>query len=233
MDKEYSSLLDTYRRMFSIVDAFHFNSQNTAAVFGEYIPIPEDSKVIPITHGGIIDCRKSKSFDEKVLRLGFIGSEAPYKGLFMLKEVLTRINKDYSVNSLVLNVYGGRTGVDDVIPNIIYKGIFSSDMMGQVFDDIDLLVVPSVCYETFSFVTLEALSYGTPVLVSDHVGAKDIVMKYNPSFVYHDAEDLYQIINQLVNDRTLLKDYHHNLMSDKWDYSLKEHASDIVEKLYV
>lgn len=233
MDKEYSSLLDTYRRMFSIVDAFHFNSQNTAAVFGEYIPIPEDSKVIPITHGGIIDCRKPKFFDEKVLRLGFIGSEAPYKGLSLLKEVLTRINKDYSEDSLILHVYGGRVGVDDSIPNILYKGKFSSDMMGQVFDDMDLLVVPSVWYETFSFVTLEALSYGTPVLVSDHVGAKDIVLKYNPSFVYHDAECLYQMINKILKDRTQLKDYHHHLMSDKWDYSLKEHASDIVEKLYV
>ena len=91
MDKKYKSLLDTYRRIFSMVDAFHFNSQNTADVYGKYISIPEASKVIPISHGGITDCRKSKSFDEKVLRLGFIGSEAPYKGLFMLKEVLTRI----------------------------------------------------------------------------------------------------------------------------------------------
>lgn len=233
MDKEYSSLLDTYHRMFSMVDVFHFNSRNTAAVYAKYIPIPEASKVIYITHGGIIDSRKPKSFDEKVLRLGFIGSEAPYKGLYRLKEVLTRINKDYPEYDLVLHVYGGRTGVDDVLPNIIYRGMFSSGTMGQVFNDMDLLVVPSVCYETFSFVTLEALSYGTPVLVSDHVGAKDLVMKYEPSFVYHDTEDLYRMIKLLVKDRTLLKDYHQKLMSDEWDYSLKKHAMAVVRELYV
>lgn len=233
MDKKFGSLLDTYRRMFSMVDTFHFNSQNTAAVYGKFIAIPETSKVIPITHGDIADHRKSKFFNEKVLRLGFIGSEAPFKGFYLLKEAISRINKNGLVDNLALHVYGGRVGVEDSFPNIVFKGKFSPKMMEQVFDDMDLLVVPSVCYETFSFVTLEALSYGTPVLVSDHVGAKDIVMKYNPSFVYHDAENLYQMINLLMKDRTPLKDYHQHLMSNKWDYSLKEHTNTVVQELYV
>ena len=38
-----------------------------------------------------------------------------------------------------------------------------------------MLVAPSIWYETFGFTVLEALSYGLPVIVSDHVGAKDIV----------------------------------------------------------
>ncbi len=34
-----------------------------------------------------------------------------------------------------------------------------------IFDNTDLLVAPSLCYETFGFTVLEALSYGVPVLV--------------------------------------------------------------------
>ena len=41
----------------------------------------------------------------------------------------------------------------------------------------DVLIAPSVGYDTFGFTVLEALSYGIPVIVSDHVGAKDIVGK--------------------------------------------------------
>ena len=43
------------------------------------------------------------------------------------------------------------------------------------FDKTDVLVAPSIWYETFGFTVLEALSYGVPVIVSDHVGAKDII----------------------------------------------------------
>jgi len=45
----------------------------------------------------------------------------------------------------------------------------------MIFDKTDLLIVPSVWYETFGFQVLEALSYGVPVLVSGNVGAQDIL----------------------------------------------------------
>lgn len=45
----------------------------------------------------------------------------------------------------------------------------------RVFDDTDLLLVPSVWPETFGYVVLEALSHGVPVLLSESVGARDIL----------------------------------------------------------
>ena len=44
-----------------------------------------------------------------------------------------------------------------------------------VFAETDLLVVPSICPETFGYVALEALSCGVPVLLSGNVGARDIL----------------------------------------------------------
>ncbi len=166
MVEEYATLLETYRRMFGMVDVFHFNSHNTSDVYVKYFSIPTKSKVIHITHGGIQDYRKKRSYDEMMLRLGFIGSEAPYKGLPILKEVMGQLNQNGYVNRIVLHVYGGRVGQDEVLPNVFYKGRFTSSMTEKVYDDMDLLVVPSICYETFSFATLEALSYGTVVLLN-------------------------------------------------------------------
>lgn len=45
----------------------------------------------------------------------------------------------------------------------------------DIFDNTDVLVAPSIWYETFGFTVLEALSYGVPVVVSGTVGAKDIL----------------------------------------------------------
>lgn len=232
MVKAYTTLLETYRRMFGMVDAFHFNSQNTADVYGRYMDIPSASKVIPITHSGIHDLRKARSYDERLLRLGFIGSEAPYKGLPMLKEVIEHLNKEGYAEKIILHVYGGRTGKDEHLPNVVFKGRFTQKMMEQVFDDMDLLVVPSIWHETFSLVTLEALSYGTCVLVSDKVGAKDIVAQYAPEFVFKSKQDLHDILNELLVNRDRVFQYNKAIVSSLWTWSMKKHAKEIVDKIY-
>ncbi len=45
----------------------------------------------------------------------------------------------------------------------------------KIFLDTDVLIVPSIWYETFGFIVLEALSFGVPVVLSGTVGAKDIL----------------------------------------------------------
>ena len=232
MVEKYVQLLATYRRMFSMVDAFHFNSQNTAEVYGRYVNVPKESKVIPITHSGIKDHRKKKTFDAAMLHLGFIGSEAPFKGLPMLKEVIKRLGREGYSKQISLEVWGGKTGIELDSPNIIYKGHFTSAMMESVFQGMDLLVVPSIWYETFSLVALEALSYGVPVLVSDKVGAKDIVVQYDTHFVFKTKEDLYTILKRLVDDKTELIRYNEAIISSPWHWSMEQHAKEIVETIY-
>lgn len=53
---------------------------------------------------------------------------------------------------------------------------YSYDELKNIFDNTDILVAPSIWYETFGFTVLEALSYGIPVVISGNVGAKDILV---------------------------------------------------------
>lgn len=232
MVQEYDKLLNTYKRMFGMVDVFHFNSQNTRNVYESYLTIPEKSAVVTITHNGIEDHRKVRTFDDKVLKLGFVGSEAPYKGLPMFKRVIARINAEELEERIHLSVYGGRTGADDELPNVEYKGRFTSSQMESVYDSMDLLVVPSIWCETFSLTTIEALQFGVPVLVSSKVGAKDIVKQYAPEFVFENEEDLYQILRSLVEKRSELESYNKNVVEAPWQWSMKQHAKDIENKIY-
>ena len=215
-----------------MIDTFHFNSENTANIFASFTNIPGCSKVVSITHSGILDSRTIKKFDNSVLRLGFIGSEAPYKGLPILRRVIKDLNNMGLSQRVELNVYGGRTGNDLELNNVFFKGRFNNAQMKVVYDTMDLLIVPSVCYETFSLITLEALQYGVPVLVSDNVGAKDVVRDFAPQFIFRDEVELKRLLNIIIQDRTELISYNKAICKAPWKWSMKQHTNDIIKYIY-
>lgn len=227
MIKKDQSLIDYYKDCFSIVDEFHFNSEVTRDTYRKYI-VPKAEKIIPITHNGINDHRRKKSFEDNCLKIGFVGSAAPYKGLSRLIMALKQLNRN---DKWRLDVWGDTIGQDESLP-IYYRGKFTHSAIETVYTTMDIMVVPSLWHETFSLVTLEALSYGVPVLVSDTVGAKDIVKEYDSKFVFHSDEELVSLLEQLVDDKSLLRNYNEAIISNDWRHSMSEHAQEIIEELY-
>ena len=185
-------------------------------------------QVVSITHGGIEDHRIRKVYGHDVLHIGFIGNSTPYKGLPLLISVLQDIGM---IESWDLSVWGGGVGTHPSLP-VYYKGKFDSSTIADVYSAMDVLIVPSIWKETFSLVTLEALSYGVPVIVSDNVGAQDIVKLYNPKFVYHSEDELKSLICEILSDKNLLAEFNDKLLSSKWKYSMEEHAKEIIDKIY-
>lgn len=224
---KYQKLLDYYKKCFSLVDCFHYNSETSKEVFMQYLPTSK-GKVVSITHGGIEDHRIRKVYGHDVLHIGFIGNSTPYKGLPLLISVLQDIGM---IESWDLSVWGGGVGTHPSLP-VYYKGKFDSSTIADVYSAMDILIVPSIWKETFSLVTLEALSYGVPVIVSDNVGAQDIVKLYNPKFVYHSGDELKSLICEILSDKNLLAQFNDKLLSSKWKYSMEEHAKEIIGKIY-
>ena len=50
-------------------------------------------------------------------------------------------------------------------PYINVRSRYSYMELDRIFDETDILVVPSLWHETFGFTVLEALSYGVPVIM--------------------------------------------------------------------
>ena len=223
---DYDKLITYYRQCFNLIDCFHFNSEIACNVYSNYIT-PNNSKVIPITHAGIKDHRTEKSFDDKILRIGFIGNLTPYKGFPKLLQILNRIDN----TKWELSVWGCHVGKEKHLP-VFYKGKFNGTTIMNVYNSMDVLVVPSIWKETFSLVTLEALSYGVPVIVSSNVGAKDIVKLYDEKFVFNNFEELKFLLEGLVNSKVLLKKFHKKVLEAEWCYSLNKHAQDIIDRIY-
>ena len=84
----------------------------------------------------------------------------------------------------------------------------------SIFSETDILLAPSLCYETFGYTVLEALSYGVPVIVSDNVGAKDIVGNCGIIVKAGDRATLKNAILSLSNDKI-----------DELRKNIQEHAS--------
>lgn len=223
----YQKLLDYYKECLDLVDCFHFNSETAGLVYKRYL-LTCKGKVVPITHNGIKDHRQHKDLHQNVLHVGFIGNSTPYKGLPLLISTLESIGKS---DSWDLAIWGGGVGKHSLLP-IYYKGKFDASNIANVYHTMDVLVVPSIWKETFSLVTLEALSYGVPVIVSDNVGAQDIVKEYNPIFVYHSEDELKCLLKEILKDRSLLQDFNQKILDRTWKHGMEDHAKEIVEGIY-
>lgn len=223
----YQKLLEYYKDCFDLVDCFHFNSEVSGNVYKRYLPSC-NGKVISITHCGIKDNRRNKNFKDKVLHIGFIGNSTPYKGLPLLISMLESLGES---DSWDLSVWGGGVGKHPSLP-VFYKGKFGPSTIADVYGVMDVLVVPSIWKETFSLVTLEALSYGVPVIVSDNVGAQDIVKEYNQRLVYHSADELKSLLLEILEDRSILRDFNQKVLDMPWKHGMEEHAKEIVDKIY-
>ena len=110
---------------------------------------------------------------------------------------------------------------------VVQEKGFAYSQLGEIMADTDVLVAPSVWYETFGFTVLEALSYGVPVIVSEHVGAKDIVGDGGIVVKAGDKEALKKAIGALNAEglEKLRKNIREELQIKTWKQFLEENDS--------
>ena len=226
---DYLSLQHHYHGLLKQCDRIHFNSEVTQKNYLRYFP-DLTGDIYPITHRDIIDRRRNKIVDETCIHMCFIGSLAPYKGFPLLKSVLKEL-KSNQITNWHLDVWGNNTvGTDSQLSEITYHGYFSAQEEYQVFQNVDLLIVPSICFETFGFVVAEALSCGVPVLCSKNVGAKCLV---SPEMIFYSDQELKaKLCNLLENKEELFLIRNEIIHSSTSILSADEHWHIIKNNLY-
>ena len=167
--KKYRDLRAYYVGMYESIDFIHFNSTVAQEVYKRYIT-PKDSCVVSITHQGIIKHRIKKVDTGKKVIL-CLDPAKPFKGWNVLKEACDQLWAEGE--NIELRIYSPVPHIEPYM-NVKENG-FDHNELDKIMSEADVLVAPSIWYETFGFTVLEALSYGVPVIVSDHVGAKDVI----------------------------------------------------------
>lgn len=191
--EDYRKLRAYYKSLLNLIDVVHYNSSVTKEVYEKYMG-ERKSTLIPITHGDIQDHRKKKEFGNKI-RITYLSAQSAAKGYFVLKSVLDElwnIRQDFELNVFF-------KPLDDA-PYMKSHERYNYSQLGSIMDNTDVLVQPSVWNETFGYTVIEALSYGVPVIVSNHVGAKDVI-PMGAGMIVDDETALKNTIKSLTTKR--------------------------------
>lgn len=122
--------------------------------------------------------------DRDYRRLIFVGALVLDKGVHFLIEAFAELKTKY--HDLSLDIYGsaGLWGRDlyfdleqvKTVPDLTFHGAVSQHRIAKAFQTAGLLVVPSLWFESFGLVALEAQTTGLPTLCSGKGGMRDIVI---------------------------------------------------------
>jgi len=229
---QYVNLRSYYLEMFKLIDWFHFNSTIAEQEYKKYGAW--DGHVIPILHRDIVDRRYIKHIEqtEKPLRIAYLGPVDRYKGFFLLHQSLEKLKSQGEVN-WILHIYG-----DSLLSNedvydptqYVFHGRYQYHHLEQIFDQTDIVVVPSIWKETFGFIGLEAMSFGVPVLVTDQVGFKDCIQdRFNGFIVPPDIHALSNQLNELIHSRELLRQINQNIVHMDVQFSMYQHVEQLMQ----
>lgn len=221
--KKRFKLYRYYLEMYHFVDKFHFNSTVSSNYVKKFLP-KSAGEILPITHANLIDQRDSKILKKHdLLRIGYVGPYDHKKGFFRLLEI------SKCLNGISIDFYGDIANNECFNQqNIRNHGIISADKLKKAYRKMDILVVPSLWHETFGFVVLEALLQGTPCLVSENVGAKDLVPN---NCIFHDDSELIFKLNDLKNPQKLAE-LNKKIKTLNVVYKMSDHTNKLRKEFY-
>lgn len=154
-----------------------------------------------------------KTLDDR-LRIGYVGQIIPIKGVHVLIESFKKVDPGGRVK---LEIWGGLekdpeyTGrlraLIENDPSIALHGRFAHDDLGEVFSNIDVLVVPSIWYENAPLVIQEAFAAGTPVIATNLGGMAEMISHEVNGLLFErgNADDLARQLRRVIEEPGLLE----------------------------
>lgn len=206
---EYKTLRQYYVDMFEMMSKIHFNSSLAKDVFLKYVPqMEQKGEVVLISHNDIRDQRKVTNPGEKI-RLGFMSMKLESKGYLLLLDALEELWEE-GERWFELHLFGRSI---NHLPFVVEHDRYQYGELEKSYRNIDVMIMPSIWYETFGFVVLEALSFGIPVIVTENVGSKEIIEEgKNGNVIPVKKEDLKRVIRSLENGNKI-REYNKNILT--------------------
>jgi glycosyltransferase involved in cell wall biosynthesis len=89
------------------------------------------------------------------------------------------------------------------VPNVRFLGRIAPQALHELYAGAVALVVPSVCYETFGIILIEAFRQGTPVLARRIGPFPEIMETAGGGMLFEEGRELPMLMRQLQNDTGL------------------------------
>lgn len=174
----------------------------------------------------------------------FVSMNFDVKGLDQLVAALAKLKESLPSNRVRLLIvgkgdqqkyrkYAHDLGVEE---NLVFTGVIRRNILTKIYMAADIYAMLSQ-FDTFGMVVLEAMAASLPVIISAHVGAKDLVREGVNGYIIQNPADIDDIagrIIQLQHDETrhaLGQAAHQTAKNHSWDAAAKEMEA-IYEKAF-
>jgi len=154
------------------------------------------------------------------LVLCYAGSLNPHKGVHILIKAFKKVSSD----NISLKIYG--TGTDKSYSKqllamakgdrrIEFCDVYSQEQVGEVLQRVDVVVVPSLWYETYCLILHEALSCNLPVIASDVGVMAGRVKDGVDGFLFRmgDSHHLREVLQRLLDNPAIMNEFKRNISS--------------------
>lgn len=226
--QDYLDLQKQYRKLLQNFDIIHYNSRQSREIYHRLCPSLSHGYLISMVTAGIKDQRIHRPYQDAPIRLGFLGNSSYAKGL----ETLIEITDELAAQQLVfsLQIFIRNPELDRAY--IQQHDAFSPSQADETYNSFDVLIVPSICEETFSLVVLEALSRGIPCIISDTVGAKDLLKQVGGGMVYSGTDGLKNALIHIMEHPQLLTEWNSHIREARFQLDFRSYVEELTSKYY-
>jgi glycosyltransferase involved in cell wall biosynthesis len=193
-----------------------------------------DTRSVKIAHGvKLHGKREKKTYD--TIDVLYVGQVVKAKGVHILINSIKQLRH----SNVRLHILGkGRDleymkKLSDGDDRIKFHGFISNMDIAKFYQEANFVVVPSIWYEVFGIINIEAFSYGTPVIVSNIGGLPELVEEGNNGHMFEpgNSEELGDIIASLASNPSKLRSLEEGAFVSREKYTLVDHINKF-EELY-
>jgi glycosyltransferase involved in cell wall biosynthesis len=200
----------------------------------------DPSKITVLPHGIEPLCKSPfEPFAGRLFRFGYIGRIDPSKGLHILLKAMESLSNRKLCE---LHIFGSARNPWDeeyrkkTLANYHRKvkvfdhGFIPYEQIKQAYQNIDVLVVPSILPEAFGLVVAEAFSAGRPVIVTNSGALPEIVRDGIDGFVVerNDSKGLAEAMQKFIEKPDLVLEMSNQIQPVK---TIQQYV-DQIEKIY-
>ena len=177
----------------------------------KYVEFGLDAEKISVISPGV-DVKSIKSKFKPVasgrLRFGYFGGNSELRGISDVLEAFLSI-KDPSIELVLAGQRINEIPPEQLPANTRIIGRYLPEDVGRLLSEIDVLVVPSRCHESYNLVEREAAACGIPIIVSDLRAQSDALQDGVSGLCFKagDPADLAAKVLLLKNDMELLQTF--------------------------
>ncbi|MCS6926811.1 MAG: glycosyltransferase [Candidatus Binatia bacterium] len=199
-------------RVLQVADSIVTPSQFLAERMTRYFPVLQGRlQMVPLGVKAVPRSATQRTAGEP-LRLLCVGVLMPHKGAHVLVAALQGLPPHMVQASLYGGIVPFWQGYVEQVRDaargvsVRFCGSYTHDQLATIVAQHDVLVVPSLCEETFSLVTREALTAGLPVVAARHGALLEVIEDgvNGLFFAPGDAADLRRCVWRLLTEPGLL-----------------------------